>query len=439
LQKPDKHTALAIFNAAVKAVQPSVLIPAHLQLKDDVLLIDGKNMPLKEYDGVYVLSVGKAASAMALEAEKILGTHIAAGLVVTKYEHSLPLRYCQTIEAGHPVPDENSWLAAINILSFLQPLTQHSLLLCFISGGASALIADVADGITLHDLQTLSTLLLQCGADIHEINTVRKHISYLKGGQLVNLAKGAAVFTFIISDVQGDDMSIIASGLTVADPSTFIDAWSVLEKYALVDRVSEAIIMRLQNGINNLIETPKPGSPAFAKVRNYIIGNNQVALNAAALQATLLGLTVLQVDDLLNGEARDAAVKFIQLILNYKGNKPACILAGGETTVTIKGNGKGGRNQEFVLASLIELMKLDMLETDFPVILSGGTDGTDGPTTAAGAVIDIDIFTNIIKTAKNPLKHLLNNDSFSFFEPLNALIDTGATQTNVMDILIAII
>ena len=440
MQKPDKYTALAIFNAAVKAVQPSVLIPAHLQLKDDVLLIDGKNMPLKEYDGVYVLSVGKAASAMALEAEKILGTHIAAGLVVTKYEHSLPLRYCQTIEAGHPVPDENSWLAAINILSFLQPLTQHSLLLCFISGGASALIADVADGITLHDVQTLSKLLLQCGADIHEINTVRKHISYLKGGQLVNLAKGAAVFTFIISDVQGDDMSIIASGLTVADPSTFIDAWSVLEKYALVDKVPAAIKTRLLNGIDNLIEErPKPGSPAFTKVYNYVIGNNQVALNAAALQATLLGLTVLQVDDLLNGEARDAAAKFVQLLLNYKGNKPACILAGGETTVTIKGNGKGGRNQEFVLACLIELMKLDMLETDFPVILSGGTDGTDGPTTAAGAVIDINFFKHINKSAINTENYLLNNNSFAFFEPLNALIDTGATQTNVMDILIAII
>ncbi len=431
---------MAIFNAAIKAVQPSALIPAHLQLKDDVLLINGNKMPLKDYDGVYVLSVGKAASAMALEAEKILGTHMTAGLVITKYEHSLPLQYCQTIEAGHPVPDANSLLAANTIVEFLQPLTHNSLLLSFISGGASALVADVAEGIALQDVQALSTLLLQCGADIHEINTVRKHISYLKGGQLVKHASGAAIFTFIISDVQGDDMSIIASGLTVADPGTFANAWDILEKYALVDEVPSGIKTRLLNGVNNLVEeTPKPGSPAFAKVHNYIIGNNQVALNAAAAQAKQKGLAVLQVDNLLHGEAREAAAKFIQLLLNYKGNKPACILAGGETTVTITGKGKGGRNQEFVLACLVELMKFDIAESNFPIILSGGTDGTDGPTNAAGAFMDINIFKHIKKLLLNPEIFLLNNDSFSFFEPLNALITTGATQTNVMDILMAII
>lgn len=421
-------------------MQPSALIPAHLKLVNDALLIGGQHLLLKNFDGIYVLSVGKAAAAMAQVAENILGNIITDGLVVTKYHHSLPLEYCKTIEAGHPVPDENGQMAALSILEFSQQLTSSSLLLCFISGGASALIADVAEGITLHDLQALSTILLQCGAHIQEINTVRKHISFLKGGQLVKHAKGATIFSFIISNVRGDDMSVIASGLTVADVSTYADAWQALDKYALTEKVPDTIKTRLLAGVQKTIdETPKPGDPAFNNVHNTIIGNNGTALQVATKQATKLGFTVVEVDNILHGEARDAATRFVQTLLDYSGKRPACLLAGGETTVTIKGNGKGGRNQEFVLAALCELIKREVPLSLFPVILCGGTDGTDGPTEAAGAVIDINIFLNINKLATNVEKYLNANDSFHFFESFGALITTGATQTNVMDVAVALI
>jgi hydroxypyruvate reductase len=436
----DKQTALLIFTEAVKAVQPSALLPAQIKREGETLLVDGKRLSLTDYDGIFVLCIGKAAAAMAQEAEKILGERILSGLVITKYQHSLPLLYCRIIEAGHPVPDENSHKAANEIVRFLQPLTNSSLLLCFISGGASALIGDIAEGLTLQDLQAVSTLLLQCGADIHELNTVRKHISFLKGGQMVKHANNATVFSFIISDVPGDDMGIIASGLTVPDASTFADALGVLEKYGLVEKIPLSIKVRLLNGLDGVIEeTPKPGSPLFSKVNNSIIGNNNIALHAAALYAEALGFTAIINENVLHGEAKDAAKSFVNLLLEYKGKRPACLLAGGETTVTIKGKGKGGRNQEFALAALCELMARDVPENEWPIILSGGTDGTDGPTPAAGSIIDISDFVHINKSPKNPVFFLENNDSFNFLEPFGALIITGATQTNVMDVVIALI
>jgi glycerate 2-kinase len=432
-----KDAAIEIFNEAVKAVQPAVLIPGHIRLEVGVLNIDGQVLPLHNYDGVYVLAVGKAAAAMALEAEKVLGDTITTGLVVTKYQHSLPLQYCRAIEAGHPVPDENSLAAALAVVDFCKPLTSNSLLLCFISGGASALLADVAEGISLADMQSVSRLMLQCGANIQEMNTVRKHLSYLKGGQLLRHLNGATVFSFIISDVQGDDLSVIASGLTVANTATYADAWQVLVKYALVDEVPPAIKSRLLNGMQQgFTET---GKPALGTVQNILVANNAKALHAAEQRAKRLGFATAILNGQLQGEAKNAASRFWELLWQYNGPRPACLLAGGETTVTVTGNGKGGRNQEFVLAVICQLIDMNVPAEKWPVLLSAGTDGTDGPTEAAGAIVNIYDYYNIKKMGLNPHFFIKNNDAFRFFEAISGLIVTGATQTNVMDVVVAII
>lgn len=432
-----KDAAIEIFSEAVKAVQPAVLIPGYIRLEDGVLNVDGQELPLHNYDGVYVLAAGKAAAAMAQEAEKILGDKITAGLVVTKYQHSLPLQYCRTIEAGHPVPDDNSLVAALAVVDFCRPLTSNSLLLCFISGGASALLADVAEGVSLADMQSVSRLLLQCGADIQEMNTVRKHLSYLKGGQLLTYLHGASVFSVIISDVQGDDLSVIASGLTVANTTSFADAWQVLVKYALVDEMPPAIKNRLLNGMQHGFTAT--GKPALGAVQNILIGNNAKALRAAEQRAQQLGFATTIINNLLQGEAKNAASRFWEMLLKYSGPRPACLLAGGETTVTVTGKGKGGRNQEFVLAVICQLIDMDVPAEKWPVLLSAGTDGTDGPTEAAGAIVNIYDYYNIKKMALNPHFFIKNNDAFHFFEAIGGLIVTGATQTNVMDVVIAII
>jgi hydroxypyruvate reductase len=432
--------AIKIFAAGVEAVKPGTLMPAYLKLGKTNITAGEHEYLLNGIDGIYVLAVGKAACAMAIEMEKILGRRISAGLVITKYGHALPLQYCTTIEAGHPLPDKNSVAAATHVVEFLKQLKPASLLLCCISGGASALLGDFVEGITLGDMQQLSALLLECGADIAEINTVRKHTFFLKGGQLVNHTNGARIACFIISDVPGDDLSIIASGLTVADASTFKDAWSVLEKYALLEKIPSPIINYLRAGLQgSKPETPKPGNGIFNNVHNFVTGSNLTALQAAALQATQLGYATQFVNTNLQGEAQLAAKEFVQQLQKYNGSKPACLLMGGETTVTIKGNGKGGRNQHFVLCALYELTRQSTLIGDTPVILSGGTDGTDGPTNAAGAYIDSAVVVNMESQLLNASMYIDRNDAYHFFNQLDALLVTGPTQTNVMDIVIGLL
>lgn len=434
------NDAINIFNHAVEVVKPSAIISKYIKIDGNILTIADKKLKLDGINKIYLLSVGKAAAAMALEAEKILGDNIANGLVVTKYHHALPLTHCNTIEAGHPVPDENGIKATAAIKKFLSSLTGNDLLLCLISGGASALIADMADGISLDDLQQLSKLLLNCGASIHEINTVRKHICVLKGGQLLRHTNGAQVISLLVSDVMGDDPGVIASGLTVADNSSFRDAWDVIDKFDLSLKIPISIKKYLQDGLRkHVMDTPKPGDSLFDKTANYIIVRNEDALNAAKEAATQLGYHVNIIDKTMKGEAKEMAATFVNALITYKGNKPACLLMGGETTVTINGNGKGGRNQEFVLAALIELMQLKVTVDQIPVILSGGTDGTDGPTDAAGAFIDKNVLNNIKALPYDPLLYLLNNDAYHFFQQTGTLLITGPTQTNVMDIVIGLI
>lgn len=435
-----RDLALAIFNAAVSAVQPSRLLPKNIQLNKDTLLLKDQSFSLKDIEHIYVTGAGKAAAAMALETEKILGEHITRGIVVTKYDHCLPLKKIKCIEAGHPLPDENSVKAGEEILNLVSNSGERDIIISLISGGASALMADHPPGITLSQLQHLFELLLQSGATISEINTVRKHLSFIKGGQLARAAYPATIVSFILSDVIGDPLDIIASGPTVPDTSSFQDVFSVLGKYRLTDKIHPSIYDWLQKGLNKEIkETPKPEAKFFEKTFNYLIGTNRIALDAAAVKAKQLGFTPFILTDKMSGEVDEEAKKLVVHLKNNSYSAPACILIGGETTVTIKGKGKGGRNQQFALAALHELMKLSQDQFRIPLILSAGTDGSDGPTEATGALVDEETIRKTKTLDLDVARYLENNDAYNFFAQVGGHIITGATQTNVMDIVIVLI
>ena len=436
----SRSDALEIFNAGVEAVKPGQLLPQYLQADKDVIHVCGKEFSLDIHRNIYLLSLGKAASAMALEAEKILDKKITDGLVITKYHHAIELSVCKTIEAGHPLPDSNSVKASVKLKQLLRNVTEHDLVIILISGGASALLTDTPPGLLLKDIQQTNQLLLQCGATIHEINIIRKHLSLLKGGQLIRYTNNATVVSLILSDVPGDDPDIIASGLTVADNSSFADAKRIVEYYNLENKLPSPVIKYLQNGLmGKIADTPKPGNELFKKTHSKIIGNNRTALHAAMNKAKELGYYPFIINDNLHGEADEKAKEFVQEILQYRGPLPACLLMGGETTVTIKSDGKGGRNHEVVLAALCELVKQNIVVEKFPVILSAGTDGTDGPTNAAGAMIDKSVFNQVKKITLHPENYLQRNDAYHFFKQVNGLIVTGPTQTNVMDIVVGLI
>ncbi|HTN05794.1 glycerate kinase [Agriterribacter sp.] len=435
----SRQDAIQIFLAGVEAVKPMHFIPRHIQLQENRIEIAGQSFLLTGTANLYIAAVGKAASAMALETEKILGNHITAGVVVTKYHHALTLTHCRTIEAGHPVPDDNSLLGAEAIVALFKKAEANDTIILLISGGASALLADAPPGCSLADIQQTVQLLLNCGAAIDEINTVRKHLSLIKGGQLMAYTR-ARVVALLLSDVPGDDFSVIASGLTVPDATTFKDAWRIIEKYGLSEKLPVSAGNRLHSGIEGTIpETPKPGSPVFSKVYNALVASNQTALEAAVKKAQALGYATTVVSPMLTGDAEMQAEVFINRLKNEKSSLPVCVLWGGETTVTIKGTGKGGRNQQFALAALCTLKNGEWLKNNRVVILSGGTDGTDGPTTAAGAVVDADIFVKMDALSLNPEAYLHDNDAWHFFEKTGGLMITGPTQTNVMDIVTGLI
>ncbi len=437
-----REQALEIFNAAVAAVQPSQLLPRYLRVTGDGLWLHDRYFPFQEWENIYVIGAGKASAAMAWETEQILGDRIAQGVVVTKYDHALPLQRIKLIEAGHPVPDGNSLRAGQDILQVVQQAGEKDIIIALISGGASALLADLPPGVTINEVQQLFRLLLQCGATIEEMNAVRKHLSQIKGGQLSRAAYPATLVAFILSDVIGDPLHVIASGPTVPDPTTFADAYNVLQQYHLLPQIPDAIHQWLKNGRKGQPpETPKPGDPVFGTTTNYLVGTNRLALEAAAAKAKTLGYEPLIITDRLSGEAREKAAAFVQNLFKnlYRGNGPVCLLMGGETTVSIKGNGKGGRNQEFALAALCTWLKEGRDVDTMPIILSAGTDGTDGPTDAAGALIDAAMIDQVKQLQLKPEEALAQNDSYHFFQQAGGLVMTGATQTNVMDVVIALI
>lgn len=431
--------ALSIVDAAVAAVQPAQLLPLHLAVNNNIVTICNQAFHPATFKNIYVIGAGKAAAAMAVATEAILGDYITDGLVVTKYHHVLPCKKIKVVESAHPVPDEQSVHAVEQTIQLLQKATKNDIVICLMSGGASALWCDVPDDLTLKEVQITFDKLLTCGATIQEMNTVRKHLSFIKGGQLIRYCNGAKVFTLIISDVPGDDISVIASGPTVSDETTFSDTLDILVKYELLNQLPGRIQAYIKSGINGKItDTPKPGDLLFKHTTNVVIGNNFIALQAAAAKAVELGYVVVMNEKTITGNTGAEAIKFVNAALQHKGKKPMCLLQGGETTLKVTGKGKGGRNQHFVLTALQELSNYSDVTPNL-LFISFGTDGTDGPTDAAGAFGDKETINAALQKNLSITDYLQRHDAYHFFEQTGGLIKTGATQTNVMDIMMAIV
>jgi len=435
-----RRQAQLIFRAALRAADPAQAVLRHLRLRGNTLTAGGRRYPLKTIRNIYVLGAGKAGAAMAAAVERLLGRRVTGGLINVKYGHLARLRRIELNECGHPVPDSNGVRGAQRIADLAARAGQDDLIICLISGGASALLPAPAPPISLEEKQQTTRLLLASGATIHEINTLRKHISTIKGGQLARLAQPAAVLSLLLSDVIGDDLEVIGSGPTAPDPSTFADALAVLDRYQLRGRVPAAVRERLEAGAaGQLTETPKADDEAFRRTQNLIIGSNRLAVDAAEGMARRLGLRTLVLSTRIEGETREvarvhAAIAREILASGRPAKPPVCLISGGETTVTVRGAGLGGRNQEFVLSAAIELAGLPGV-----VVLSVGTDGTDGPTDAAGAIADGATLARAARLGLDARKHLAENDSYHFFEPLGDLLKTGPTNTNVMDVRLVLV
>ena len=430
-----REDARAIFRTGLAAVAPGTAIRAHCRRDGDRLHVGSRIYSLSGYKNIWIIGTGKAAAAMARALEDLLEDRVHSGLITVKYDHLEPLRTVRIIEAGHPVPDENGCTGAREILSLAQAAGPHDLVFCLISGGGSALMPLPGKGLTLTDKQATSRVLLSCGASIHEMNTIRKHLSAIKGGHLAAAVYPAELCTLILSDVVGDDLDIIASGPTVADPGTFQDALAIIKRYSIANRLPEAVIQYLTDGVaGEISESPKQTAKCFDRAYHLIVGSNRQCVQAARREAEIRGYQTLVLSSLMEGETRDVARVHGAMgrEILASGNpiaSPACLISGGETTVTLKGKGRGGRNQEFALAAA-----LDIEGTREVVILSGGTDGTDGPTDAAGAIADGHTTTRAKAAGMDPWRHLVDNDAYPLFERLGDLLLTGPTNTNVMDL-----
>jgi hydroxypyruvate reductase len=435
-----RQEAQAIFYEGLAAVDPETCIRRCCSIQGPILKIESKAYDLDRFTKILVLGAGKAGASMAFAVEALLKERITAGLVIVKYGHVRPLKHIRLAEAGHPVPDENGLRATKKLLDLAREADENTLILCLMSGGGSALMTLPAPGLSLQDKQETTQLLLDCGASIHEINTIRKHLSGIKGGRLAKAAAPAVLACLVLSDVVGDNLDIIASGPAVADPGTFGQCLDIIRARGLAPKLPPAVLERLESGARGQIpETPKKGDPAFEKVSHFLIANNSLALGAAQKKAAALGYHTLVLPAPVEGEARDAATLHAalarQILAQGRPMKPpACILSGGETTVTLQGKGKGGRNQEFALASALEIKGLE-----HAVVLSAGTDGTDGPTDAAGALADGTTAERATRLGLAPEHFLSENNAYPFFEALSDLFKTGPTLTNVMDLHILLV
>ena len=418
--KTLRRHALSIFRASLAAADPAGAVARHLARRN-----------FDRFRHIYVIGAGKAGASMAQAAERVLGRRITAGLINVKDGHLAPLRRIELNQCGHPVPDERGAAGSVRIAQIAAAAGRDDLVLCLVSGGASALLPLPAEGITLEEKQATTRLLLACGATIHEINAVRKHISRIKGGQLARLAAPARVESLLLSDVIGDNLDVIGSGPTAPDASTFATVAAIFDRYAIRTRVPASVRTRIERGARGEIpETPKPKDPLFARVRNTVVGGNRLALDAAARAARLLGYRTLILSSTIEGETREIARMHAAIAREISSTgrpvrPPACIITGGETTVTIKGDGLGGRNQEFTLAAALDIAGLPRV-----VVFSAGTDGSDGPTDAAGAIAD----GQTLARQPDARLYLDRNDSYHYFQPLGDLVITGPTNTNVMDV-----
>lgn len=447
----NRATALSIFQAGIDAVVPSAFIPGFIGRNQEAFRVGEHWHPRKQFRRLVVLSMGKAAAAMALEVQKLLGDWVDDALVVTKEAHSLSELNWPQLETGHPVPNQASFEAGSAVKKLVRDLTHRDFLLVLLSGGASALVADTPEGCSIADMQEFYQQLLASGANIAEMNAVRKHFSELKGGQLARLASGAKIEVGVLSDVPGDELSVIASGPFYPDNSTIAEVEQILYRFLLTEKMPETLLSFFEKmKTKPAMETPKAGDPLFDTVQHHLLATNQLALKACADEAIRNGFEPIIFQSSLEGEAREAGLRLLESCINdmeqqrdQENNSVFCFLAGGETTVTLTGKGKGGRNQELVLAILAECLASGSLSKrleafDF-VLLGGGTDGTDGPTDAAGAVIDQALLADLRAQGIDPTPWLTNQDAYTFFKSYGGLVQTGPTQTNVMDLLIILL
>lgn len=437
----NKERLIDIFKSAISATDPYHAVMQKLKVSGDRMTLEGKDYSLRDFNRIVVIGAGKAATAMARAAEEIVGDRVDEGMILVKYGHKGPLRKIRQIEGGHPLPDLNGVRGTKDIMDILKRADEKTLVICLLSGGASSLLVSPSGGLSLKDKRVVTELLLKAGATIHELNSVRKHLSNVKGGRLAELAHSATLITLILSDVIGDRLDVIASGPTVPDGATFKDAIGSLRKYGLEDKIPVRVAEILKDGLEGkLKETPKGGEAFFKKGRAVIVAGIRGALSAAKEKAESMGFTTEILTLELQGEAREAAgflaVRAIAARDSMKpGDKPRCLLSGGETTVTVMGKGLGGRNQELALAFAIEIGRKSGIR-----LLSAGTDGTDGPTDAAGAIVDGGTLSLAKRYRLDAASYLENNDSYHFFERLDSLsgkrhhLFTGPTGTNVMDL-----
>ena len=402
-----------MFDAAIAAALPDKTLPAYL--------------PKPPKGRTLVIGCGKAAGSMARAVEDHWPGAL-SGMVVTRYGYNVPTKRIEVVEAAHPVPDEAGRRAAERMLNMVRGLSADDLVLFLVSGGGSALLSLPAPGLTLADKQAINKALLKSGANITEMNCVRKHLSAVKGGRLAAACAPASVITLAISDIPGDDPAVIASGPTVADTTTFADALAILEKY----RISEpkAVVDHLRAAKE---ETPKPGDPRLGKTQLHMVATPQMSLEAAAQIARKAGVTPVILGYAIEGEAREVAIVHAGIARQVKrhgqpAGMPCVLLSGGETTVTVRGKGRGGRNAEFLLALAVALGGEPGIHA-----LAGDTDGVDGTEDNAGAVVTPDSLANAAGRNLDAKKMLADNDGYSFFSGLGDLVITGPTLTNVND------
>ena len=435
-----RRDAQAILQAAIAAVEPGPLVRRVLSLQGSELVAGDHRLPLADDSRVVIVGAGKATPAMAAAAEAVLGPRLTAGVINTKYGHALGLKTIDTVECGHPLPDASGVAGTQRMLQLVDGLGPGDVVLSLLSGGGSALMPAPAEGISLEEKVAATDALLRCGATIDELNAVRKHLSGVKGGQLARRAAPARVVSLMISDVIGDPVHTIASGPTSADPTTFGECLGLIDRYGLRHALPGAVLSRLERGADgDLPETPAAGDPALESALNLVVGNNALAVTAAREEALRRGYHTLVLSTTIAGETREVAGVHAAIAAEIARSgqplaTPACAISGGETTVTLRGDGKGGRNQEFALAAALALEGAEGI-----TVMSAGTDGTDGPTDAAGAVAD---GTTVARAAAAGLQapgHLDGNDAYPLFEALGDLIVTGPTGTNVMDLRLVLV
>jgi len=440
-QKPEargdqrRAAALDVLAAALDAVEPGASVRRALQREGNRLRVDQRAYDLARFQHVWIIGAGKASAPMAAAVEDVLGERVTGGHVLVKYGYTCPTRRVALHEAGHPVPDDAGLAGSRAIIDLLRGAGAGDLVIGVISGGGSALMTLPVEGVTLADMQALTGALLRSGAPIGALNTVRKHLSQVKGGQLARAAYPATVITLIVSDVVGSPLDVIASGPTVPDPTSAADARAALEQYGVWDAAPASIRQHLDAAIAGArADTPKPDDPVFERVHNVIVADNAAAAEAAQARAEALGLHAAIVTTFLEGEAREVAIALAGIgkeiaAHNRPFARPACLLFGGETTVTVRGTGRGGRNQELALSAALAL------EGTRDILLASlATDGGDGPTDAAGGLVDGGTVGRAAAQGRAARAALADNDAYPLLAAAGDLLVTGPTNTNVNDL-----